>query len=74
MEFENGNGLQQDGIESSIALRDSGPSATETSGDFEIRMRRMREQLLQRLHQYLPKDSMLMPNRLETLLTQSIDW
>lgn len=34
----------------------------------------MRESLLQKLHVYLPKNSMLLPNRLETLLGQSIEW
>lgn len=34
----------------------------------------MRENLLQKLHVYLPKNSMLLPNRLEKLLGQSIEW
>ena len=32
------------------------------------KIQKMRESLLQKLHVYLPKDSMLLPNRLENLL------
>ena len=38
----------------------------------EVRIQKMRENLLERLHAYLPKNSMLLPNRLEKLLGQSI--
>jgi len=38
------------------------------------KIQHMRENLLQKLHVYLPKNSMLLPNRLEKLLSQSIEW